>query len=185
MELVDKAKMMKYKALLEKHLSDPIKLRITTMAGLLITSAVIVYMPLSKKIEESQGLYAKEKERNNYIAEYEKLEKQAAMFRAYIGDNFDSNKWVQYLLDGLRQYEIKLRGMEAKQPKTVGPYQAVTFVMELEGTYPEQKKYVHWLESSKSFIRIDSIQMEKKAGSLMMKIYVSGMLPKKNDENSK
>ena len=185
MELADKAKIMQYKALIEKHMSDPVKLRLTTMVCLLVLAIGLVYMPISKKIDENKRCYAAEKERNSYIMDYEKLEKQAVIFRAYIGENIDSDKWVQYLLGGLRKFQIKLRGMESKTPRRVGPYQAVTFTMEIEGVYPELKNYVRWLESSKSLIRIDTIQLEKRSGNLLMKIFITGILPKNNAKKNK
>jgi hypothetical protein len=69
--------------------------------------------------------------------------------------------------------------MESKQQRKVGPYRAVVFSMEIEGTYPELKTYVEWLESSQSLVRIDSLQFEKGSKNLLMKIYILGIVPKK------
>ncbi len=180
MELgLDKAKIMRYKVLVEQHLSDPVKLRLATLGCLLILIVVVAYMPLSKEIEGNKKLLSAEKERSGYIADCEKLQKQVAIFRALIYEKSDTNEWVRYLLDGLRKFQVKLRGMESKQQRKVGPYRAVAFSMEIEGTYPELKTYVEWLESSQSLVRIDSLQFEKGSKNLLMKIFILGIVPKK------
>ena len=176
---IDKAKIVQYKALLEQYLSDPVKLRLTTVGGLFILAVVLIYMPLSKKIDETKRFLAAEKERSGYIADCEKLQKQAAVFRALMEEKSDTNQWVQYMLEGLGKFQVKLRGMESKQQRKVGPYRAVVFSMEIEGPYPELKKFVEWLESSQSLIRIDSLQFEKGPKNLLMKILVLGIVTKK------
>ncbi|MGA2914642.1 MAG: GspMb/PilO family protein [Sedimentisphaerales bacterium] len=179
MELVDKQKMMRYKALFEKHMSDPIKLRLTTMAILFIVFFGAIYWPLSKKIDENRRRLAAEKERNGYIVDYEKLDKQAGIFHSLISENLDTNEWVKYLLDGLRQYKVKLKTMESRQPRKVGPYRAVSFSMEIEGTYPELKNYIEWMESSQRLIRIDMLQFEKRSDNILMKMLVLAVVPQK------
>ena len=65
MELgLDKAKIMRYKVLVEQHLSDPVKLRLATLGCLLILIVVLAYMPLSKEIEGNKKLLSAEKERS-------------------------------------------------------------------------------------------------------------------------
>ena len=178
MELVDKAKMMRYKALFEKHMSDPLKLRLAVMGAALVIAVVPVYMPLSKKIDENKRRLAFEKERNGYIIDCEKLQKEVNTFRSMIGEKSDTNEWANYLLDGIREFQVKLKGMESKQQRKVGPYKAISFGMEIEGTYPELKKYVEWLESSPRLIRIDTLNMERRSETLLMKIIILGVVPK-------
>jgi len=179
MELIDKAKLMQYKALIEKHMSDPVKLRLTTIGGLLILSIVLIYMPLSKKIDANRRRLSAEKERNGCIMDCEKLQKQAAIFRSLIIEKSDTNEWVHYLLDGMREFRIKLRSIESRQQRKVGPYMAVTFSMEIEGKYPELKNYVERLEASPRLVRIDTMNLEKRSDNLVMNLTVLGVVPKK------
>jgi hypothetical protein len=180
MELgLDKAKIMRYKVLVEQSLSDPVRLRLVTMGGLLVLIVGVVYMPLSKRIDENKKRLGAEKERNGYIMDYEKLQKQAMVFHTLIGEKTDTNQWVQYLLDGLRKFQVKLRGMESKRQRKIGPYLTVAFSMEIEGTYPELKAYVEWLESSQSLVRIDTLRLDKGLKNVSMKILVLGIVPKK------
>ena len=179
MELMDKTKLIKYKTLALKHLGNPMKLRLFTIGTLLIAVFFMIYMPLSDKINLTEKQIAAEKERNSSIAEYEKLQKQVEAFHGLIAEQSDTNEWIQYLLDGLRQFQVKLRGMESKQQKKVGPYKAVAVSMEVEGPYPELKKFVEWIESSQRILRIDMLQFKQEPKSLLMKILILGILPKK------
>lgn len=180
MELgVDKVKLIRYKALAERYLGDPVKLRLITTGTLLVLIVTLIYMPFSKKIGENKKLLSAEKDRNSYLMDYEKLQRQATVFRALMGKKNDTNAWAKYLLDGLSEFGVRLKGMESKQQRKVGPYKAVALSVEIEGPYPELKNYVEWLESSQELIRIDSMQFEKGPKTVLMKILVLGIVQKK------
>jgi len=179
MELMDKTKMLKYKTLALKHLGNPMKLRLFTIGALLAAAVALIYMPLSDKINLTKQQIAAEKDRISSISEYEKLQKQVEAFHGLIGDQSDTNEWIQYILDGLRKFQVKLRGMESKQEKKVGPYKAAVLSMEVEGPYPELEKFVEWIESSQRILRVDMLQFKQEPKSLLMKIMILGILPKK------
>ncbi|OHB58573.1 MAG: hypothetical protein A2173_07310 [Planctomycetes bacterium RBG_13_44_8b] len=179
MELVDKAKLMQYKALAEQHLSDPVKLRLFTVGALLLLVTVLVYMPLYKIIENNGRLLIAARERNNYIADCEKLRAQTAAFRPFIEGRRDTSDWISYLLDGMRQFQIRLREMSPKKQSQVGPYKAAALSMDIEGDYQELKNYVEWLEDSKTLVRIDTLQLAKGRNDMSMKITVLGIMSKK------
>ena len=85
---------------------------------------------------------------------------------------------MQYILDGLRKYPVKLRDMQSKPLRRVGPYHAVTLTMEIEGTYRRMKEFMEWLESSDWVLRVDSLRLDKRPKALSMKITVLGLIPK-------
>jgi len=178
MELIDKTKLLQYKTLVQQHLSDPVKLRLITIGLLLIIGVGAVYMPLSKHIREQTVLLSAEKERNNDIADVEKLREQVGLIRGKIGATADNNAWAQCILDGLRGFGVKLRGMESKQPLKVGPYRAIVLLIEIEGPYSELKGFVEWLETSERLLRIDSISFAKGSKSLVIKLRVLGVVNK-------
>jgi hypothetical protein len=136
-------------------------------------------MPLSKKIDENERLLSVERERNGYIADCENLRKQAMAFCPLVMEKSDTNEWISYLLDGLRKFQVKLRGINSKQQRNVGPYLAAVLSMEIEGSYSELKNYIEWLESSESLVRIDTLQLEKVSNNLLMRIMVLGIVSKK------
>ncbi len=175
---IDKAKLLEYKAALLKHLSDPMRLRLTVALALVGVVLGVIYVPLSKRIERRQRELSGEKYRHEIITDVEKLRKQAGAYRHRIGENSDTNEWVQYLLEGLRQAKVRLRDMESKPTKKVGPYRTVTLTLELDGSYRRLKGFVEWLEGSDRLVRVDSMRIEKRPGNLLMKIVVLGLIRK-------
>jgi hypothetical protein len=175
---IDKAKLQQYKATVAKHLRDPVKLRLTVVAVLSAAAIAGIYLPLSSRIEQTQRQLTAERTRYQSLSDVEKLRSQVGAFRGRISEHSDTNEWVQYLLDGLREFQVKLRDMASKKLRPVGPYVAVTLSMEIEGTYPRLKGFVEWLESSERLLRVDSVRLEKRKEALLMKIAVVGLIQK-------
>ena len=174
----NKEKLLLYKEIALKHLSNPVKLRLTTVFALIAVGIAGIYMPLSNRIQLMQKQLADERERHEKISDVEKLRKQAEMYRYRIGDNLDTNEWVQYILDGLRNFKVKLREMESGEQRKIGPYRAVTLSMEVEGAYKQLKGFVEWLDGSERLLRIDTVRFEKRPDNLLMKVVVLGLVPK-------
>jgi type II secretory pathway component PulM len=169
---------MHYKEIALRHLSNPMKLRLVTI--FLITAIGIggVYYPLSKRIQEAQKKLDTERNRNNKIQDMENLINSAELYRSRISDSSDTNEWAQYILDGLPNFKVKLRGMESGEPKRVGPYNAVSISIEIEGAFEQLREIVEWFEKSQRMLRIDSMRFEKRPDSLLMKLIVLGLVPK-------
>ena len=175
---IDKAKLLQYQQIALKHLHNPVRLRLTAMAGMVLLGIVVIYAPLSGRIQAMKRNLNKERERYEKIVDVEKLRKEAASYEDRIDPRSDANEWVQYVLDGLRQFEVKLRDMESGEPKKVGPYHAITLSMEIEGGYPALRSFVEWLEQSDRMLRIDSVYFDKRPDTLRMKIVILGLVPK-------
>jgi Tfp pilus assembly protein PilO len=180
---IDKAKLLHYKEITAKHLSNPVKLRLTTVFLLVALAIGMIYMPLSNRLQEARKQLANERERNKKITDINKLRKCMNMYRNRIGEHSDTNEWVQYILDGLQNYKVRLRTMESHEPRRVGPYNAVSLSMEIEGTYAELKAIIRWLDMTKRILRIDSMRFEKRPDNLLMKIIVLGLVPKNARNN--
>jgi len=174
----DKARLMKYQALAVKALGDPLKMRLVVLVAVTAIGAVGVYMPLSDQILQRRALVAAEKERYEVIREVELLRREIEGYKPRISAKSDTNEWVQYLLAGSREANVKLRDMESKEPQKVGPYRAVYLVVEVEGTYARLKAFMEWLEQSDRLLRVDNIRFEKRPDVVVMKLYVLGLVQK-------
>ena len=173
---LDREKLLHYKAVALKHLSDPVKLRLLVACGLTFLAIVCVYTPFSDQIDGEKAMIEEERKRLNAIKGTEFLRSQAHGFRERIGKDADTNDWVQYLLGGLRQVRLKLRDMTSKEPQAVGPYRTVTLSIEVEGTYEEVKRFLEWLEQSDRLLRVDSIRLAKQREALRMKLVLHGLV---------
>ena len=178
MDTIDKTKLLRYKEIAIRHLSNPVKLRLTTIFLLIVIGIGGVYIPLSKRIQEAQKNLDDEKERNIKIQNVEDLLNSVNIYKERINDYSDTNEWAQYILDGLLNFQVKLRGMESSEPKKVGPYHAVVLSLEIEGAFEQLRDIIEWFEKSDRLLRVDSVRFEKRPDSLLMKLEVLGLVPK-------
>ena len=175
---IDKAKLQQYKANVVKLLADPGKMRLVVVMVLAGLAVGAVYMPISDRIEESGRKTAAERKRFDVIKDVETLRTEANTYRPRISEKGDTNDWVQYLLGGLRQAKVGLRDMESKEAQEVGPYKAVNLALVVEGTFPQLRQFLEWLEQSDRLLRIDLIRLERQAGVVTMKVQVLGLVRK-------
>jgi hypothetical protein len=77
--------------------------------------------------------------------------------------------------------QVKLRGMESREPHRVRPYGTASLDLEIEGTYPQLKAFVEWIEHSDRLLRVDGVRFERSSKSLLMKILILGLMPSRLD----
>ena len=175
---IDKAKLLQYRAQVVRLLGEPVKMRLAVTVVLAGLGAGAVYMPLSDQIDGTRRLLAVEQKRFEAIKDVESLRREVDSYRSRISDKSDTNEWVRYLLAGSRQAQVRLRGMEARDPAKVGPYKAITLIVEIEGAYGQLKQFVEWVEQSDRLLRVDTLRVEKQPGTLLMKVYILGLVRK-------
>lgn len=173
---LDKEKLLEYKAVALKHLSDPAKLRLLVVCGLVLLAVVGVWGPLSGQIKRQRALLAGEKRRLEAVNAVASLRREVDSYRGRIAEDADTNDWVQYVLNGLRKARVRLRDMSSRPAQVVGPYRTVTLAIEVEGTYAEMKEFMEWLEGSDRLLRVDSAQIEKHPENLVMKLTLLGLV---------
>jgi hypothetical protein len=175
---LDKAKLAAYKAQVTRLLGDPLKMRLAVVVGITGLAIGAVYLPLTDRIDQRRAQVAAEVKRFETIKDVEGLRHEVAQYRPRVSENGDTNDWVQYLLGGLRETKARLRDMEIKEPRNVGPYRAIALVVEVEGTYPQLKQFVEWLDQSERLLRIDGVRFERMPTGIGMKVTILGLVPK-------
>jgi len=174
----ERQKLRHYKAVLIHHLSDPAKLRLSVVAALTLLAVGAVYVPLSDRIASAKADLARQQERREALNDVETLRKQVEFYRQRLRADSDTNQWVQHILAAQRHAQVKLRDMESREPRKVGPYTAVALAVEVEGTYPRLAKFVEWLEQSERLLRIDSVRFEKQIDCIVMRVVLLGLVEK-------
>jgi hypothetical protein len=176
---VDKAKLQQYKAQVVKFLGHPAKMRVALLAVMLAVAIGGIYMPLSDKIDKQHRLIATEMKRLDSIRDVENLRRETKLYSPRIDANSDTNEWVNYLLDGCRQCKVRLRDMQSREPRKIGPYSAVSLGMEVQGQFTQLKGFLEWLERSDRLLRIETIRLEKMPDVVTMKIQILGLVGKR------
>ena len=145
------------KSNLLEQLHDPVRLRVCVIAAVLAVGYFAVYSPMYGKIVETTKKLDREKKMISLATNMEQLQEQYDKFKDRIPRNTDSKEWVQFMLDGIRLFPLKLIRFDCHEPKRVGPYQAIVLKVELEGAFLDMDKFLRWLESNKRLLRVDEI----------------------------
>jgi Tfp pilus assembly protein PilO len=147
-----------FRELLERF-HDPFRLRALVTGVMLLMGYAGIYMPLSSRIAETAGKLSNERRREELANDIDCLRAQVAKFQPRLPANTDTNQWVQYVLEGLRRFPLKLNSLDSQSPQRVGPYQAVVLRIDVEGEFRELDSFLHWLETNDRLFRVDSAKI--------------------------
>jgi type II secretory pathway component PulM len=146
-------------ATLMERLRDPLQLRMVITGVMLAVAYVGINMPLASRIEEAAGKLDKEQKRKALAADIEQLRAEVQGVEARLPEDTDTNEWAQFLLGGVRDSALKLATLKPDGPQRVGPYEAVVFHLELEGTFRDLDAFLHWIESNQRLFRVDAARI--------------------------
>ncbi len=145
------------KSKLLEQLHDPVRLRVCVIAAVLAAGYVAIYSPMYGKIVDTTKELKREKNMLALATKMEGLQKQYDKFKDRIPEQTDSKEWVQYMLDGIRRFPLELARFDCREPSQVGPYQAITLKIELEGSFMNMDKFLRWLETNPRLLRVDEM----------------------------
>lgn len=147
------------KAGLIERLHDPLQLRICVVGVVLVLGYAIVYMPLGEQISRAALKQKRDRKLIELAGKIEALQTQYRTFEDRIPQQSDNKEWVQYMLDGVRRFPVKLSNLDCRPSKPVGPYKAVILQMQLEGSFWDLDQFLRWIESNKRLMRADEIRL--------------------------
>lgn len=145
-------------------LRDPLRLRIAITAVALAVAYFAIYTPLSGKINVVTRQLKEEQKREKLAEDIEFLRAQMAGFEQRLQPGSDPNEWVQYALDGIRDLPVQLVNFDSDGERTVGPYKALVFRLQVSGHSQGLDALLHWLETNQRMFRIDSMKTEPARG---------------------
>ena len=143
-------------AQLADRLRDPFRLRVVVAVSCL----AVGYFTIAA----AQQRLTTEHARQQLHHDIEFLRAQLEMFEYRLPEDDDTNAWVQYVIEGIRQYPLKLVNLDSDQLRRVGPYSAVAMRIELEGSMEDLDRFLYWLETDERLFRIESTKIEPAKG---------------------
>lgn len=161
------------------HLYNPTKLRAFATGVMLLIGYVGVFMPLSGAMDTTGRNLKLEQRRLELGCEVEQLRVQYNRFKNRLPKQSDTNEWSMYLMDGIRQFNVKQTRLDSDDLRDVGPYKAAALRIELEGSFEELTKFLNWLETNERLIRVDTFKIAPhrgKTGNLVMQLVVLGIM---------
>jgi hypothetical protein len=147
------------KSNLLERLYDPLQLRICVMSAVLLLGYGAIYMPLNNQITETSKKLDRDKKLLDLAGRLEQLQQQYQTVAKRIPPQADSKEWVQYVLEGIRSFPLKLTKLDFREPKQVGPYRVVVLQVELEGSCFDMDRLLCWFESNRRLFRADEVRI--------------------------
>jgi hypothetical protein len=149
-------------ARLEALVRHPLQFRVAIAVALIVAWYLAYYQPTVAAIEATRARLEIERKRLGLAEQIEDLRGQAARFRDRIPALTDQNAALQYLLDAVRAYPLKLTSLEPKPPKEVGPYKTLVVDITVEGAYGDLERLLRWVETNpERLFRVDLIRLER------------------------
>ena len=176
-EVIDKKAQVKAKLL--ERLQDPTQLRAVVTGVVLVIGYVGIYMPLSGGMESTDRQLAQEQKRLELACDVEHLRAQFDSFKDRLPKQRDPNEWVQYVLDGVRKFPLKLAKLDAEAARDLGPYKVVVLRMEIEGSFCDMDTFLAWLEANERLFRVDAVKIAPHRsgnGKLIMQLVLLGVM---------
>lgn len=167
------------KSRLLQRLHDPVQLRIFVTVMILLTGYLAIYLPLSGNIEDATRQLAAERERNELATSVEHLRAELAKFQGRLPRQVDTKEWVEYVLNGVRRFPLRLTQLNCDATRDLGPYKAVVLRIELEGDFMDMDAFLRWLESNQRLFRTDAVRICPSLGNrdvLVMQLAVLGVM---------
>ncbi len=166
------------KSNLLEQLHDPVRLRFCVIAAVLALGYFAVYSPMYGNIVEMTKKIERDKKLIGLAIDREKLQKQYDEFKDRIPKQTDGKEWVQYVLDGIRRFPLKLVKLDCPEPKRVSPYRAIVLKIELEGNFFDLDKFLRWIESNGRLLRVDEISIapsRSTPNAIVLRLSVMGL----------
>ncbi len=163
-----------------KRLHDPVQLRIAVIAGVLALGYAAVYRPLTDRIAAAGATLERQQRLLRVAESLEHLKKQYHRFADRLPQQADTKEWAQYVLDGTRQFPLKVINLDCRDPRKMGPYPVIVLQIEMEGPFLELDKFLKWLEANRRLMRIDDLTFSPSRGrnanqNLVMRLTVLGL----------
>jgi Tfp pilus assembly protein PilO len=147
------------KAQLIDWLHEPLGLRIAVVGAILLAGYGGVYTPLSAQIGTMDRKITREQKLAVLAEKLEQLQMHCKQIEKWLPKQTDNKEWMQYMLDGIRKFPLKLVRLDFLAPRPVGPYQALVMRIEVEGSYFQLDQLLRWLETNPRLLRVDDINI--------------------------
>jgi Tfp pilus assembly protein PilO len=167
-----------FKASLLERLHDPLQLRICVIVVVVLVGYGAVYQPLTSRIAETTKKLKRAEQLVALARSIEHLQTQYQVFQDRLPKQTDSKEWVQYVLEGIRRFPLRLSRFDCREPKQLGPYGVIVLQIELEGSFLHMDQFLRWLESNQRLFRADDVRVSrarKNSDVLLMQLTVLGM----------
>lgn len=163
---------------IDRHLRDPLKLRIALASVMLGGWYFLAFSPLTEKIAAAARDRASVETHLTLARDIEALRGASSALKDRVPQHTDTNQWAEYLLAGVRAFPVRLLRLEPQGTRKHGPFDVVLLQVELQGEYRDLDSVLAWIEGNERFLRVDTLAFQPSSGKskgLDLKMTVVGI----------
>ncbi len=167
---------------LMERLHDPTQLRVVLMLIVLAIGYGAIFMPFDKVVADARRDLAQSEKLLKLAGEVDLLRKEYRLVETRLAKSTDSNEWMQYVLEKIRQSPLTLVSFNPGVVDSLGPYKVVTLKIKLSGAFGELDEFLCWIESNPRLFRVNNIALgavrgkDKATGRVEMELTVLGLM---------
>jgi Tfp pilus assembly protein PilO len=160
------------------RLKDPLQLRFILAAAIAVPWYFLVYPAINGATEEIEKARVGSETHLALAREIVSLRAEVDKFRPRLPAHTDPNEWVEYLLSGVRLYELRLVKLEPREMKKQGPFDVMVLTIDIQGRYSDLEALLVWVESNPRLFRIDMIDIAPTLDgrTMSMKMTILGIM---------
>ena len=143
-----------------RQLSHPIKLRVALCVAMIVAWQGFFFGPLGEDVVATTARIQRERRRAETAKEIEQLKKAQAPHQGAVGSADGVNELIQFIMARIRSSPVRLVDLLPGKAKDVGPFQAISLQLKLNGSYKDIDDLLGWVESNPRLLRVDAILMK-------------------------
>jgi Tfp pilus assembly protein PilO len=167
-----------YKQAILRQLRQPLKLRLLLCVVVITLWYVLFFSPLSEQTAATTAKIITERKRVATAREIDQLKKAMAPFKGRVPAGSDANELMRHVIAQIRSSPLKLLDLKPEKSKDLGPYEAISLKLTLEGRFPEIDEFLRRVEIDERLLRIDAIKLDpvaKDPGRLTAQVSLVGL----------
>ena len=149
---------------------------IAVLGGVLLAALFAGYMPAESARVEALTRLAKATKRAELGASLAGLKNERELYNKRVPKGANLTEWSEYLHGGATSIDVRMIFMEPKPAMKLGPCTALSWTIELEGSFDQLSEYVHWLENGERLMRIDRMVFDLSGKRLTLAMVVRGLV---------
>jgi len=172
---IDREQLAALKASVRKACEDPGKLKLIVCAGIVLVGVMLYCRPQANRLADAKKRYDRAAERSHLAAECRHVIEQEKGFLGRLPKIEDVSDWQEYIMGIVGDAGIRLRKIEPRRGLMKGRYRIIVLEVEVEGMFPGIVEMVDRLERGKRIVRMDRLQLEKRADRLSFRFTLMGL----------
>jgi Tfp pilus assembly protein PilO len=149
-----------YKQAILHQLRQPLKLRLLLCVVVITLWYVLFFSPLSQQTSDTAAKIIRERKRVATAREIDQLKKAMAPFKGRVPAGSDANELMRHVITQIRSSPLKLLDLKPEKSKDLGPYEALSIKLTLEGRFAEIDEFLRHVEIDERLLRIDAIKLD-------------------------